>query len=441
MLSRIRRFFKKVFVAGLAVLTVFSILSYHPTFAHAEGSLEDQLEELQKQLEEIRRRQKELQSQISAEDSTQSYLRSQINIYDSSIRQTELLIEESTKQIQLYALQIDLLAQQISNTEMQIEVTTSQITDRYDHLNDVSFSLYRSNQVSSMDKLLQGNPIDESMYRTHFYDQSREQAQSLITELESMKAEQEAQKLDLENQKLQNETLKTTLENEKLLLEEQKSGLNVQRQERQSLLSASEGKEKELESEQNAIKKVAAQLEAEMEAIELELLSRVQNGTHVNRGQTIAKIGRTGNCLTYGDNPRTPEVKYGWYYPHPEEQPIAGSHLHFKVYLNGAIVNPNNHISSDKLADPLPGHIVSQGYKSSHKAIDMVYSGGASATYGKLIKASCSGTVTYHTSYFDADDKGYAGGPFPRHDAHFYQLTCDNGTAQAGYVIFGWHIQ
>lgn len=441
MLSIIKNRFKRLFITFFVIATVFSVLSYRPSVSFAADSLEQQLLELQKQLEEIKKQQKELKAQISSEDSTQNYLKSQISTYDSSIRQTELLIEESSKQIELYTAQINLLSAQILNTQQQIEITSLQISDRYDHINEVTFSLYRSTQISSMDKLLQGSPVDESMYRKHFFDQSREQAQILIAELEDMKAEQESQKLELENSKLQSEELKVGLENEKLLLEAQRSGLSVQRQEKEAFLRASQGREAELTAQEKELRRIAASLEAEMEAIEIELLSRVQNGTQVSRAQTVAKIGRTGHVLTYGDNPRTPEVYYGWYYPHPTEQPIAGSHLHFKVYLNGSVVNPNNHFGTDKLADPLPGHIISQGYKSTHKALDMVYPGGASATYGKLIKASCSGTITYHTSYFDADDKGYAGGPFPRHDAHFYQLTCDKNTPQSGYVVFGWHIQ
>lgn len=438
MLSRFRRLgkiLKRITLLSLAVLTVFSVLAYRPAAVKADP-LADQLEELQRQLAEIKKKQKELQSQLSAENATQSALQSQINTYNSSIAQTELLIQESETQITLYTTQIELLSQQIANTEQQIELTSDQILDRQNHLEDVSFSLYRTNQQSSIDQLLQGNPVDQSMYKTHFYDLSREQAQELLNELEGMKTEQESQKTALETQKADSEKIKADLEGQKQLLEEQKSGLASQKSEKEQFLSASRGREAELDAQKKALDKIQKQIEQQMEAIELELLSRVQNGTHVNKGDPIALFGRTGNVLTSGPN--------GWYYPDPDKYPKLGAHLHFHVYKNGSHVNPVNVISGDinsnLLYRPGPsGYTITKYYSSSHRAIDIAY--GKETTLGKPVYASCSGVVTYHTSYFDADDYGYEGGPFRRDDSHFYQLTCDSNGPQAGYVIFGWHIK
>ncbi|MCH5191441.1 MAG: peptidoglycan DD-metalloendopeptidase family protein [Oscillospiraceae bacterium] len=54
----------------------------------------------------------------------------------------------------------------------------------------------------------------------------------------------------------------------------------------------------------------------------------VSVGAKVTQGQVIAKVGNTGNCI-----------------PRPTAaNPVAGSHLHFEVRINGSRVNPENYL-------------------------------------------------------------------------------------------------
>lgn len=429
--SKLAKAIRKAVVVQLALVGIFSILTYRPTAVMAADPLEEQLKDLQTQLADIKKKQKELKDLLSAEDATQSALRSQISTYNNSIYQTELLIEESETQINLYSTEIDLLSQEIVNTQKHIELTSHLIFDRQSHLSDVSFTIYRTNHQSSFDQLLQGNPIDHSMYKTHFYDISREQAQELLSELEALKADQEAQKVDLEDQKAKSEKTRADLEDQKALLEEQKNGLAVQKSERERYLAASKGREAELDAQKKELDKIARQIEREMNAIELELLSRVVSGSAVAKGKAIAQIGRTGHV-------RSSHVP-GCPYPHPVTYPKYGSHLHFVMYLGNSRVNPLNYLG-DTFGHPTPGAIITQGYKTGHQAIDYAY-WGPDATFGKPIYASCSGTISYHTSPFNATSYGYPCGPFPDDPAHFYKLVCDEKYNGSTVTFFGWHIR
>lgn len=56
----------------------------------------------------------------------------------------------------------------------------------------------------------------------------------------------------------------------------------------------------------------------------------VSVGAKVTQGQVIAKVGNTGNCI-----------------PRPTAaNPVAGSHLHFEVRINGSRVNPEHYLPS-----------------------------------------------------------------------------------------------
>lgn len=57
----------------------------------------------------------------------------------------------------------------------------------------------------------------------------------------------------------------------------------------------------------------------------------VSVGQHVNQGDVIALVGNTGTAV----------------YPRPtSSNPVAGSHLHFQMLLNGSPVNPHNYLPS-----------------------------------------------------------------------------------------------
>lgn len=424
----------RLVVKLLSVVTVLSIFLVTPSGfdVQAEDSLEEQLKELEAELRKIREKQKALQAEISETQEEQSYLQSQISSYNNSIAQAELIIQATEKQIEVYNKEIELLAQQIENTEKMIEVTNEEIEDKRVTLKEVSFNIYQTNQISTLDLVLSGKSVDESLFWTHYLNLSKEEGQGIIDDLEALHTEQEAAKAELEVKKSESETIREELKIETQALADQIDGLSWQKKERQSLLTKSEEEEDELNAEKAELDKIEREIEQKRSAVEYELLSRVTSGSSVTKGQPIAQIGRTGHV-------RSSYVP-GCPYPHPVTYPKYGSHLHFSMYIGSSRVNPYNYIYDGPFKHPTPGAYITQSYHGEHLALDFAYA-GPDATWGKPIYASCAGTVSYHTWPFDADDYGYPCGPFPRDDAHFYKLVCDEPYDGQTVIFYGWHLK
>ena len=280
----------------------------------------------------------------------------EINQLEAKLVQLKNQSKTLTSQISFMDSQIQVTLLRISQTEDQINVLAGKITrlqtsiDRLPKvLENRASKTYRQSHTDPLEILFSSGSLPNFLTRFRYLKLIQSNDRKLLVQVTQTQ-------ISFEDQKNQEELLKKKLEQQKTLLAQQLK-------EKRHLLEVTKNDEKKYQSllaiavsEQNAIRSAIQS-------------AKLENGTPINKGDTIAVIGNTGypNCS-------------------------SGDHLHFEIRKDGAVQNPASYLKStsiiwDNQPDgqfefvgewdfPIGNPRITQGYGMTYWARLGWYSGG-----------------------------------------------------------------
>jgi peptidoglycan hydrolase CwlO-like protein len=341
----------------IAVLGISSI----PSKSEAETScpvyMSDQecLDYLNDKLKDLEDSKNDLQENLEAEQYQQKTLEEKIRYITNEIAQTEKVIDSIQTEIAAKNIEITILEEEISEKEDRIAIMKQEIALLEDIVNKRVIELYKYSFYNTFQLFLNTKDFSNLLRKAKYMISSREKDRVFIEEynsnLETLSIEEE--ELHKKQTDLQIKRAQIEIQERELLTEKQ--NLEAQKSEKRSLLAQSEAREQQYFKELQSISEQISSVEEAATEVLLKLYNtgQLKNGTHVKVGTIIGSDGHTGCAF--------------------------GTHLHFAVEKNGYYVNPLNYLSyssgyvgSSTFKAPMTAAYLTQGYHSSHHAIDIV---------------------------------------------------------------------
>lgn len=355
------------------IIISFSFISVSlPQIAQAV-SLEEELEQVKKELEKIRSTKKNLEQDISKEKSLQNAyeqelvnLKNKIDLLSNKIDEKRLVIKE-------LELEIDILTKRLDETEKEINTAETELIDLETETNTRLIDMYLSQKTFSELNMIvtpkgQSDVIKYNLYHNTIQDTTN----SLVASLKDKRVSLEDKKLTLEEDKIKVLRDEVQLNEELLALEKDEADLNSTRSIYSSKRQQSIAK---VETNTNTITQLTEEekeLDVKYNQIIAQILARgeLANGFPVKTGDFLGYEGWTGYVIPSN---------------------INGRHLHFMVYSGGSFQNPCNYLpggaysgcaGNGQLSVPIaPKGVITSGFRTpnrpTHNAIDISAGGGA----------------------------------------------------------------
>ncbi len=361
------------------IIFTFSFLSVNIPIVVDALSLEEELEQVKKELEQIRNTKQNLEQDINKEKTLQNTyeqelvnLKNKIDLLSNKIDEKRLVIKE-------LELEIELLSNKLEETEAEINTAETELYDLENETNTRLVDMYLSQKTFSELNMIvtpkgQSDVIKYNLYHNTIQDTTN----SLVASLKDKRVILEGKKVTLEEDKIKVLRDEVQLKEELLALERDEADLNSTRSIYSSKRQQSIAK---VESNSNTINQLTEEekeLDVKYNQIIAQIIARgeLANGFPVKAGDFLGYEGWTGYVI-----PSSP----------------AGRHLHFMTYNNGVITNPCNSLPAGSYVDPVngascggngsiqlpiaPKGVMTSGFRTSyrptHNAIDIAAGGGA----------------------------------------------------------------
>ncbi|RBW71179.1 murein hydrolase activator EnvC family protein [Bacillus taeanensis] len=256
---------KAAVITLTAALTFSGVLPIGDVRSAAAASIDQKIEEVQKQQEQNQQEQQQSKEEITKIQEEQEHVESEIKRLDTAVMDTNDKLDKKQAEI-------DETNQHIEELKQEITILKERIAERDALLKDRVRAMYENGAVSYLDVLLGAKDFGDFVERVSALNVIAEQDRTILEE-------HKADKLSLEEKKVEVEEELAALEVKLKELEGLKQQLNSQMAEKQTLMESLEKQEGELHSHveelENAEQLLAAQEAAfKEEKAEAERLAR-----------------------------------------------------------------------------------------------------------------------------------------------------------------------
>ncbi|MFA5886942.1 MAG: peptidoglycan DD-metalloendopeptidase family protein [Patescibacteria group bacterium] len=247
---------KKLAKISLLLILLSAIFYIAPLVYSAYNSPDKEIDDLnikiqnqKKQLEIIRSKQRAYQEQINLKKQDRLNLSNQLSIIEDRLAQANLDIDSVN-------LEIDKLGLEIKKIEIDSSNTDKKIEDQKQHIGNLLQSMYKQDQVSSLEMLLLNNSLSDFLNQIKYLEETNQEIGNSVATLRNNKKELDQNKLSLDQKNQEFLELKKQLEdkqdnlsyeqkNKNYLLEETRSS----EQEYQNLLQRAKREQQQAETD------------------------------------------------------------------------------------------------------------------------------------------------------------------------------------------------
>jgi len=414
----------KILLNVSKIFTVLIIIFSFAIFpAIVKASAESDLEAIQKQLEDIRKRKGGIQNEINNENAKQNEyarelyrLKNEIDLLGAQIEEKELTVQE-------LQLKIQILEKDIRDAIAKIDDAEGEIDSLQDQTDKRLIDMYLSQKTfSDLDLFFSSHGTD--IIKIDLYQTSLQaETNSLLEELGKKKVELARRKTKMEEDKIQIEKDEAQISEEKIALERDKASIDQQRdiyyrKRNESLAKIDDSKDALgllTTEEQQALGE-----QRRLEQIVFDRINSIPSGSYVAKGTIIGQQGCTGYC--------------------------TGPHLHFAVKVNGGYQNPCSVLPSGYLSGcgisgssmdfPQRGsYVLTSGYGwrwgSFHYGIDVANYNASAPIYAA------------HSGYmYSGFEPCSSTNPLCKNGGANYRIICQNQyNCNAGFKTMYWHLR
>jgi len=313
---------------------------------------------LQNELNKLESSQGSLQKKLKNEDYQQLSLSEKIKYITTQIAQNEKVIETLQIEVLTQDIEISLLSEEITKMEDDLNILNQEIKVLERVVNERVRESYKYSYVGALEFLFDVKDLDSILRKTKYLIETRLRDKDSLEAFAEKTDVLEDEELLLTTQKAELQIKRNTMEEEKARLEEEKKNLDIQKAEKATLLAESQRREAAYKQELAETTAMISSIDEKISDIVIALFNSggLGNGSPVSAGNIVGFQGHTGCSF--------------------------GSHLHFEIrdrynvkkdpslYLNGGAYW--SLISSKIYLSPLDGARITQTYKTTHRAWDMV---------------------------------------------------------------------
>ncbi|OGC45410.1 hypothetical protein A2400_00220 [candidate division WS6 bacterium RIFOXYB1_FULL_33_14] len=356
---------KKILVlVTIGVITLISFLSPFKSDINAAEAcpesmaIQERYLCLQRELQKLENSQGSLEKRLKDEDYQQLSLKEKLSYLTTQISQNERVIETLHMEITTQDIEINLLSEKIQDKEDDLSLLTQEINILKETVNQRVTESYKYSFVSTFELILDVKNFDEVLRKTKYLIETRIKDRNSLMQFSDKSQLLEEEEILLASEKAELQIKRNNIEEEKVKLLEEKKILDQQRVEKDRLLAESLRRESEYKKQLAETTAAISSIDEKISDVVIKLFNQglLGSGMKVVAGQTIGYQGHTGCSF--------------------------GSHLHFDIRNKYDVrQNPANYlvggtvwypVKAKVYLAPLDGAMLTQSYKTTHRAWDMV---------------------------------------------------------------------